>query len=83
MSDEEAREILMAALAGRAIKGEVKLRERFVLEKFEGDPPRYPGEKLPFERITIENGKIIERVTIKDGIETAMPLDDAVEPPSG
>lgn len=45
----------------------LKIVERYTLEKFDGDPPAYPGEKQPVERIVIEDGQIIEHVVMRKG----------------
>lgn len=58
---EEAREVLQDFLEGRATRLGVKFKTRAVLEKFDGDPPAYPGEKQPVERIVLDDdGNIIE-----------------------
>lgn len=55
-------DLMARVLSGRLTLADVSLKETYVLEKFDGDPPRFPGEKRPVERITFDGNGDIARV---------------------
>jgi hypothetical protein len=47
----------------------LKIREEFLIKKWDGDPPAFEGEKTPVEvrKIVYENGVLISSEILKNG----------------